>query len=125
MLSDKQIGILYNRLENTLRIVGGNIIKGEDVPTSNQFLEIFQRQMPFEVASVKPCEISTRDWDSIWIFEFKVFLEYDFTFFCSLWISPQFDYRIISSTTIVRLLEEDEEDLDENFGNENDNSEKS
>jgi len=124
MFSDKQIGILYNRLENTLRIVGGNIIKGEDVPTSNQFLEIFQRQMPFEVASVKPCEISTRDWDSIWIFEFKVFLEYDFTFFCSLWISSQFDYRIISSTTVVRLLEEDEEDLDENFGNENDNSEK-
>ena len=122
MLSDKQIGILYNRLENTLRIVGGNIIKGEDVPTSNQFLEIFQRQMPFEVASVKPCEISTRDWDSIWIFEFKVFLEYDFTFFCSLWISPQFDYRIISSTTVVRLLEED---LDEDFNNENDYTEKS
>ena len=122
MLSDKQIGILYNRLENTLRIVGGNIIKGEDVPTSNQFLEIFQRQMPFEVASVKPCEISTTDWDSIWIFEFKVFLEYDFTFFCSLWISPQFDYRIISSTTVVRFREED---LDENFDNENDNSEKS
>ena len=121
MLSDKQIGILYNRLENTLRIVGGNIIKGEDVPTSNQFLEIFQRQMPFEVASVKPCEISTTDWDSIWIFEFKVFLEYDFTFLCSLWISPQFDYRIISSTTVVRFREED---LDENFGNENDNSEK-
>ena len=122
MFSDKQIGILYNRLENTLRIVGGNIIKGEDVPTSNQFLEIFQRQMPFEVASVKPCEISTTDWDSIWIFEFKVFLEYDFTFFCSLWISPQFDYRIISSTTVVRFREED---LDENFDNENDNSEKS
>ena len=122
MLSDKQIGILYNRLENMLRIVGGNIIKGEDVPSSNQFLEIFHRQMPFEVASVKPCEISTRDWDSIWIFEFKVFLEYDFTFFCSLWISPQFDYRIISSTTVVRFREED---LDENFDNENDNSEKS
>ena len=124
MLTDKQIGILYNRLENTLRIVGGNIIKGEDVPTSNQFLEIFQRQMPFEVASVKPCKISTKDWDSIWIIEFKVFLEYDLTFLCSLWLSPQFDYRIISSTTVVRLLEEDEEDLDENFGNENDNSEK-
>ena len=122
MFSDKQIGILYNRLENTLRIVGGNIIKGEDVPTSNQFLEIFQRQMPFEVASVKPCEISTRDWDSIWIFEFKVFLEYDFTFFCSLWISPQFDYRIISSTTVVRLHEED---LDEDFNNENDYTEHS
>jgi hypothetical protein len=122
MLTDKQIGILYNRLENTLRIVGGNIIKGEDAPTSNQFLGIFQRQMPFEVASVKPCEISTRDWDSIWIFEFKVFLEYDFTFFCSLWISPQFDYRIISSTTVVRLHEED---LDEDFNNENDYTEKS
>ena len=122
MLSDKQIGILYNRLENTLRIVGGNIIKGEDVPTSNQFLEIFQRQMPFEVASVKPCKISTKDWDSIWIFEFKVFLEHDFTFFCSLWISPQFDYRIISSTTVVRLHEED---LDEDFNNENDYTEKS
>ena len=107
MLSDKQIGILYNRLENTLRIVGGNIIKGEDVPTSNQFLEIFQRQMPFEVASVKPCEISTRDWDSIWIFEFKVFLEYDLTFLCSLWLSPRFDYRIISSTSVVRFHEED------------------
>jgi len=119
MFSDKQIGILYNRLENTLRIVGGNIIKGEDVPTSNQFLEIFQRQMSFEVASVKPCKISTKDWDSIWIIEFKVFLEYDFTFFCSLWISPQFDYRIISSTTVVRLHEED---LDEDFNNENDNS---
>jgi len=122
MFTDKQIGILYNRLENTLRIVGGNIIKGEDVPTSNQFLEIFQRQMPFEVASVKPCEISTRDWDSIWIIEFKVFLEYDLTFLCSLWLSPRFDYRIISSTTVVRLHEED---LDEDFNNENDYTEKS
>jgi len=122
MFTDKQIGILYNRLENTLRIVGGNIIKGEDVPTSNQFLEIFQRQMPFEVASVKPCEISTSDWDSIWIIEFKVFLEYDLTFLCSLWLSPRFDYRIISSTTVVRLHEED---LDEDFNNENDYTEKS
>jgi|GEM_PF-2073655 len=107
MFSNKQIGILYNRLENTLRIVGGKIIKGEDVPTSNQFLEIFHRQMPFEVASVKPCEISTSDWDSIWIIQFKVFLEEDFTLMCSLWICPHFDYRIICNTSVLHLYEED------------------
>ncbi|KAF5084735.1 hypothetical protein DSECCO2_75840 [anaerobic digester metagenome] len=107
MFSNKQIGILYNRLENTLRIIGGKIIKGEDVPSPNQFLEIFHKQMPFEVASVKPCEISTREWDSIWIIEVKVFFEADFTFRCSLWLCRRFDYRIICNTTVIHFHEED------------------
>lgn len=103
MFSYKQIGILYNRVENMLRIIGGSIIKGGQMPNSNEIWEILHKQLPFEASMIKPCEITTMDWDTIWIIDIKIYLEKDFTILCSLWLCPHKGYRIICNTKVLHL----------------------
>lgn len=110
MFSQKQVGILYNRCENTLRIVGRKLIKEEPLPNADQLFEILQRQMPFGLIPLKPCETYTMYWDNMLILHILFYFEDDFTLKGTLWISPIHDYRIISNISVEHLTKEELEE---------------
>lgn len=111
MFSNKQIGILYNRVENSLRIIGGKIINGSQTPNSDEFWETFHKQLPFEVSLLKPCAITTRYWDTIRIIDIKMYLEKDFTIICSIWLCTHHNNLIICNTEVKHFSDEELEEF--------------
>ena len=79
MFSNKEIGILYNRMENTLRIFGNRMVSGEAPPTNEEFWQQFSKQVPFHVSQIKHSEVSYEAVDNYHCFNAFIFLDEEFT----------------------------------------------